>query len=407
MKDMKIWDILEDSVDDIRAGRCTFEECLQAHHAERGELEPLLKTALLIGQPCTAKPSPAFKARARVALMEEIYSRQQKKAHAFSFRSLFSQVPKAAGVALAAVFVLAAAGGSTVYAAQGSLPGDALYGVKLTAENAGTVLTFNTDAKAERYLALAERRVEEMDNLASSGRTAALATAALDFEDNLDKALGAAGKSGSASAYETVSLATSKHLTVLDSVYDRVPDTAKKAVAAAREASVRGQEIALLALAKHNPARAMEISLSSMNGRLQRASAAGTKQDDTGIESALSEYESFQALGSEISDIAHGLGQDTTVNQLVAAATAQHVETLAGVYEKVPEQAKAAIEQAMTNAAQEHGKAADSLKENGAPDNSPDMPTLPSSVPDKVKDKVQDAFQGKSQGNGNNAKGKN
>ena len=107
----------------------------------------------------------------------------------------------------------------------------------------------------------------------------------------------------------------------------------------------------------------------------------------------------MQALSGEISDIARGLGQDvTTVEQLVAAATAKHVETLARVYDNVPEQAKPAIERAMTNAAEEHGKAADALKDKGVVDTSPSLPSLPTSAPDDVKDKVKDAFDGKDNG---------
>ena len=332
-------------------------------------------------------------------LMEEINAGQIKQKSRLFPVPFFTQMPRLAGVAAAVALAVLVTGSGTVYAAQGSLPGDVLYGVKIASEQARTALVFDPAGKVERYLASAERRIEEMDALADLGRTEYLANAATGFAEAIDKVSGEAGRDGRDEVLERVSLATSHHLSVLDAVLDKVPEQARDAVEAARAASLKGQETALKALAKHNPAKAMEIHLAAMGDRLARASARSASQDSPGVEAALAEYAGMQTLSGEISDIARGLGQDvTTVEQLVAAATAKHVETLAGVYDKVPEQAKHAIEQAMTNAAEEHGKAADALKDKGAEDTSPDMPSLPTSVPEDVKEKVKDAFDGKDKG---------
>jgi hypothetical protein len=69
---------------------------------------------------------------------------------------------------------------------------------------------------------------------------------------------------------------------------------------------------------------------------------------------------------------------------LVAKATAHHLEVLNDVYNKVPEQAKEAIQKAMTASETGRQQAIESLKEKGALENIPE--TVP--VPWEVKQRV-------------------
>ena len=55
-----------------------------------------------------------------------------------------------------------------------------------------------------------------------------------------------------------------------------------------------------------------------------------------------------------------------------------------------------AIENAMGNAAEAHGKATKSLEESGGGEDTEHMPELPPSVPGDVKQKLEDAFSNKS-----------
>ncbi|NNM83617.1 hypothetical protein HKL94_00120 [Candidatus Parcubacteria bacterium] len=71
----------------------------------------------------------------------------------------------------AAVLILAVFGGATAYAAEGSLPGDPLYAVKVDVmEPLQTALTFSTAGKIAWQQTLAERRLDEAMMLASKGR---------------------------------------------------------------------------------------------------------------------------------------------------------------------------------------------------------------------------------------------
>ncbi len=68
------------------------------------------------------------------------------------------------------VALIAMTGGSAVYAAQGTLPGDTLYPVKTAAEQVQIVLAMTDQAKAETYLMLTEKRLTEIQEAIDSGR---------------------------------------------------------------------------------------------------------------------------------------------------------------------------------------------------------------------------------------------
>lgn len=63
------------------------------------------------------------------------------------------------------LIVVLLAGGGTAYAAQGSLPGDTLYPVKLLTENAQTTLALRPEKKVELEVNFANRRLEELQKL--------------------------------------------------------------------------------------------------------------------------------------------------------------------------------------------------------------------------------------------------
>jgi hypothetical protein len=70
-----------------------------------------------------------------------------------------------------ALVIIVALGSGTVYAAQGSLPGDVLYPVKVSvAEPLEGALALSTQAKAKFNASLVEERMQEAEALASQGR---------------------------------------------------------------------------------------------------------------------------------------------------------------------------------------------------------------------------------------------
>ncbi len=79
----------------------------------------------------------------------------------------------------------------------------------------------------------------------------------------------------------------------------------------------------------------------------------------------------------------------TEVLARVGQATSKHLEVLAEVYEKVPEQAKPAIENAMKASVKGHEKAVEALKAQNALGEVPEEVSLPEKVPQEVRERIQ------------------
>ncbi len=401
----KIEDILAQCIEDVKADRSSVDDCLDTYPSMRKRLEPLLRIALEIREPPDVKPSPAFKVRARVQLMEQIHAKKAvTKWPWFRYTNQVEPIPykrrlNMVAIIVAVVLAVSALGGGTAYASQGSLPGDVLYPVKLGTEQARLVLATNDVDKAELYLTFANSRVEEMTALAERGRSEKVNIAVNGYNEAMamagQKMEQASGKGlDTAEISELVAVATSQDLSSLDKVMDimmivPVPQEAKNAIAHAKGVSLNGYENAILALAGENPVGATEINLAAMEGRLNRAKAKAEENDIEEVEAALAQFQALNEFGEEISQIAQGLGEGTTtLDELVARATSIHLEILALVYDKVPEQAKEAIERAMTESVTGYDRAVEALEEKGALGNIPEEPPIPESIPDDVKEKI-------------------
>ena len=396
----KFEDILAECIDNVKAGKASVEDCLDRYPSMRGQLEPLLRIALEIREPPDVKPSPSFKMKARVRLMDQIHSRPaarrwpwsrydgQMKSVAYVKRFSMSM----AGVILAIVVALSAVGVGTAYASQASLPGDTLYPIKLATEQAGMVLVGDDIARAERALSFANKRVREMEALAEKGRPQDLDLAVEKYGYALNMTLNEieqARNRGLATQNVTalVAEATSRHFLVLDEVWDIVPDEAKSAIAHARNVSETGRENALAALAKNNTVRAAEMNLAAMEGRLNRVRA--TVQNAEAVQLALQQFEAMGEFGEEISQIAQETGLNITeVEELVAEATSIHLEVLAEVYDKVPEQVQSTIEGVMANLQIRHQRRVQELEQWGA--NVPPSPVIPERIQERVEERIQE-----------------
>jgi len=172
----KFENILDECLETLLTGNGTLEQCLQRYPEYAADLEPLLLTALGVDRAVDVTPSPEFKSRAR-------YQMQLKMAESAAPRrtSFWSLQPKWALATMAILMVFLMSGG-TVLAADGSMPGSALYPVKIAAENASLFLATDDYKKAELYTTLAERRVDEMVWVVENGKTAYIEVVAAKFE---------------------------------------------------------------------------------------------------------------------------------------------------------------------------------------------------------------------------------
>ncbi len=162
-----------------------------------------------------------FRKELRGRLMSEAVVALAHQPSRFSFPALLRPA-----LAAAAILVLVLAGATS--AAASSLPGDALYGLKRASEDVQVALTFDEVARMRLLSQLADRRVEEIAEIAklrpSSAPTATqeYADAVERFADALDDLHNAVSEDKRAAAQALAEAARAKHKAVLDAVKDKL-----------------------------------------------------------------------------------------------------------------------------------------------------------------------------------------
>lgn len=142
---------------------------------------------------------------------------------------------KKVAVIVAVVLAFSSVGG-TAYAAQDSLPGDALYPVKLGVERITMMLRGDDVVRAERTLNFADKRVREMVTLMEKERPQDLNLTVEKYCYTLNMSLAGmeevVGKGGphAGDIAALVADTMTQHLSVLNGLYDIVPDEAKPAI---------------------------------------------------------------------------------------------------------------------------------------------------------------------------------
>jgi len=273
----------------------------------------------------------------------------------------------------------------------GITPDSPFYFLDTWGKRIGLFFTFGDEAKARKALEITEERLAEAHIMAVKNKSKAVKVATNGYNEYVAIAIGkmkeAVKKGISDNISEVVAVATSKHLLVLDRVMDIIPVEAKATITQAKKVSINGQGTALRLLARENARRAIQINLAAAEGRLNRAQVKAEENETDEVEDALDEFGEMNKFGQEISEIARGLSDNRTVDELVALATSHHLEVLAIVYEKVPDQAKPAVEKAMDVSVRGHERAVEVLKERGPlPKGISD--NITEGVPDKVKERI-------------------
>lgn len=146
---------LDDCAGRIASGESNLDECLRWYPEYAAQLKPLLQTAIQVERGRGLKPSADFKARGRSQLMAHIraHPRQRSWGTAFSTPSLAWRLGTALAVLILVFFIT-----GTVFA-QNALPGQALYGWKLSSEQ---VWRGVSPDPVGVDLALADRRANEI-----------------------------------------------------------------------------------------------------------------------------------------------------------------------------------------------------------------------------------------------------
>ncbi len=124
--------------------------------------------------------------------------------------------------------------------------------------------------------------------------------------------------------------------------------------------------------------------------RLAEAKAVVEKGKPELVEKTLERYRMQLQNSIARAEKAQAKGQNTEqVMARVGKATSKHLEVLAEIYEKVPEQTKPAIERAMAVSIKGHERAVEVLKEKDALGDVPEEVSLPVEVPAEARERIQ------------------
>ena len=216
----------------------------------------------------------------------------------------------------------------------------------------------NPKKRAAKAIKLAGKKASDARKFAQQGDATGAAHAAKGYEAALAHALqgindpSAQGKDFPDTLMK-VSEATAKHQDTLIAVLASAPEQAKPHVESALGASLKGHARALNALggaagAQENPQKQAQYFLGVANGRAAQMRFAADRGDHQTVQGAGQAY--ARALNNTMGAVnkaqRQGKNPAGTLGR-VASATKKHQETLGEVLERVPENARAAIEQAM------------------------------------------------------------
>ena len=233
-------------------------------------------------------------------------------------------------------------------------------------KNALRVLSEDNPKKAANInLDTVKSRLSKAKEMAERGKSKGVEQALEEYEEMTELSKELAEKD--ADIAEDVAADFNEQLVDLDEIEDKAPEDIKEKVKEKKSSSLEKQRDTLRSLAKNKPEKAAEIYSKAAEARLNRAKAKAEENEIEEVEDEIEEFEKLADFGNEISQIAQGLGKDTTtVDQLVANATSHHLDVLAEVYAKVPKEAKPAIEKAMNKSVRGREKAVEALKEKDA-----------------------------------------
>ena len=135
--------------------------------------------------------------------------------------------------------------------------------------------------------------------------------------------------------------------------------------------------------------------------RLAEAQAVVEKGKPELAEKTLERYE--RQLNNSIARAEKAMAKGESTEKVievvarVGQATSKHLEVLAEIYEKVPEQAKPAIENAMKVSVKGHEKAVEVLKAKNALGDVPEEVSLPGKVPQEARERIQEKVRQESE----------
>lgn len=251
----KLEKVLASCLENVEHGESP-ESCLARYPEMARDLEPLLRTALLVRQVTRAAPRQEFRAAARQRLMALARSAPARRGRPWRRVN-----PSALGwrwAAVTASLLVVLVGWGTVAMASNSLPDETLYPVKIATEEVKLALTPGAVRKARLEIDFIEQRTQEIADLVEMERAAEVERASQRLDLHLSRLAAAAAAaeqepSAQAELEALVEERAARPKAVLQKALARAPDAAKPSVKKALDRTEAGYQVAKERI---NPAKA-------------------------------------------------------------------------------------------------------------------------------------------------------
>ncbi|MFZ5810404.1 MAG: DUF5667 domain-containing protein [Chloroflexota bacterium] len=186
---------LQDCLDQIQHGGKSMEEAMAAYPQYRQQLKPLLETAgwLENRQPALSMTDEQAE-RSRQRLLRKITQENtrrpaRKRLPAFEWAAPRLRLNAVGALVLIVGILITALTAVTALAAQPSLPGEILYPVKITVEQAQIALTIDPIRKSRLHLDFANRRLLEAEELSRLRRYEQIPPVLDEYGRQVDQAM--------------------------------------------------------------------------------------------------------------------------------------------------------------------------------------------------------------------------
>jgi hypothetical protein len=256
----EVVNVLAEALEAIEKGNLTPSECLERYPEHRDELRDLLYFAVTIKGTHLPAIDPEFRSAARSRIIQAVTVPKPRTLpetllhiwNTYIWVSFTRRPVLSYAVVVALILIMASVG--TVYASTSALPGDSLYSVKTSVEDARLWFT-SDDQQVELYLQFTNERIREIKALMEGGRYENIPQAVERFENQVKEATDKEPEE-SRNGPRLVSVkmeAFSNHKDALNNLMITAPDQAKPALAHAIAVSDQAQHKLSDNLARSTP----------------------------------------------------------------------------------------------------------------------------------------------------------
>jgi hypothetical protein len=217
VKQDKVELILESCLEMIRSGQETIDSVLTRYPNLADVLRPELETALWLGEKSKIlDPRPGFVYASRGRLISQVqqesgFEKAQPRFWLFGLNGRYRPYKLTLQMVLVGLlmFVLVLSTSTISLASQSAIPGDTLYPIKISIENAELALTPGSLGDARLHVEFAQRRLSEVQSLVLDGKYEYIAQTVTDFEYQVSQAVNNLKTAANQNGFLAKALATS------------------------------------------------------------------------------------------------------------------------------------------------------------------------------------------------------